>query len=72
MLSQLAADYFARSPVLAFPIAALGLFMLVFVVVSVRAFCRQRTELDQLAALPLCSEATSLGLQDSQEVERHG
>lgn len=29
MLSQLSADYFARSPVLAFPIAALGLFLLV-------------------------------------------
>ena len=32
MLSQLAANYFARSPVLAFPIAALALFMIVFVV----------------------------------------
>jgi cbb3-type cytochrome oxidase subunit 3 len=63
MLSQLAADYFARSPVLAFPIVALALFMVVFVAVSVRALCRQRAELDQLAALPLA---------DSQEVKRHG
>ena len=63
MLSQLAADYFARSPVLAYPIAALALFMIVFIAVSVRALSRQRSELDEMAALPL---------QDSKEVEHHG
>ena len=63
MLSQLAADYFARSPVLAYPIAALALFMTVFIVVSVRAFRSRRSELDEMAALPL---------QDSKEVEHHG
>jgi len=63
MLRHLAADYFARSPVLAFPIAALALFMFVFIVVSVRAFLRRSSELDALAALPL---------QDSTEVDHHG
>jgi hypothetical protein len=68
MLSQLSADYFARSPVLAFPVAALGLFLLVFIGVSLRALLRERTELDRMAQLPL---------QDShpdthQEAEQHG
>jgi hypothetical protein len=66
MLSQLAAEYFARSPVLAFPIAALGLFILVFVGVSVRAMTRSQRDIASLAALPL---------QDSereQEVDHHG
>lgn len=63
MLSQLAADYFARSPVLAYPIAALALFIIVFVAVSVRAFLSRKSELDTMAALPL---------QDSKEVEHHG
>lgn len=64
MLSELSADYFARSPVLAYPIAALGLFLLVFVGVSLRALLRGRDELDRMAELPL---------QDAQEeVEQHG
>lgn len=53
MLSQLSADYFARSPVLAFPIAALGLFLLVFIGVSVWAMSRTQRDIEQLAALPL-------------------
>ena len=53
MLSQLAAEYFARSPVLAFPIVALGLFLLVFVGVSVRAITRSQRDIESLAALPL-------------------
>jgi hypothetical protein len=64
MLSQLSADYFARSPVLAYPILALGLFLLVFIVVSLRAALRAPSEIERMAQLPL---------HDSErEVERHG
>jgi cbb3-type cytochrome oxidase subunit 3 len=66
MLSQLAADYFARSPVLAYPIAALALFMIVFIVVSVRALRSHKSELDAMAALPLQDS------RDCKEVEHHG
>jgi hypothetical protein len=64
MLSQLSADYFARSPVLAYPIAALGLFLLVFIAVSLRAVLRTRSDMDRMAQLPL--------LDAEPEVERHG
>jgi hypothetical protein len=53
MLSQLSAEFFARSPVLAFPIAALGLFLLVFIGVSIWAMSRTQRDIDHLAALPL-------------------
>ncbi|HET8933515.1 MAG TPA: hypothetical protein VFN67_08755 [Polyangiales bacterium] len=53
MLSQLSADYFARSPVMAFPIAALGLFLLVFIGVSIWAMSRTQRDIEHLAALPL-------------------
>lgn len=64
MLSQLSADYFARSPVLAYPIAALGLFLAVFIGVSLRAFLRSHNELERLAQLPL--------IDSDEEVTRHG
>jgi hypothetical protein len=64
MLSQLSADYFARSPVLAYPIAALGLFLLVFIAASLRALLRARSDMDQMAQLPL--------LDAEREVKRHG
>ena len=53
MLSQFSADFFARSPVLAGPVVALGIFIVVFVAVSVRAARTKKTELDRMAALPL-------------------
>jgi hypothetical protein len=68
MLSQLSADYFARSPVLAFPIAALGLFLLVFIGVSLRALLRERSELDRMALLPL-QDTTP---ETHQEASQHG
>lgn len=64
MLSQLSADYFARSPVLAYPIAALGLFLLVFIGVSLRTFFRAQSEIERMAQLPL--------RDTEREVERHG
>ncbi|MET0385903.1 MAG: hypothetical protein ABW321_08085 [Polyangiales bacterium] len=53
MMSQLCADYFHRSPVLAWPIAALALFMTVFVVVTVRALLRRPVDIQRMAELPL-------------------
>jgi hypothetical protein len=53
MLSQLASEFFARSPLLAWPVFALGIFLCVFVSVSVRALCSRREDLQRLAALPI-------------------
>ena len=53
MLTQLAADFFARSPVLAYPILALGLFLGVFVCITLKAVFSQGAELEHMANLPL-------------------
>jgi hypothetical protein len=66
MLSQFSADYFARSPVLAFPIVALGVFLLVFLGVSLWAVTRAPRDIERLAALPLHDTNNEL------EVEHHG
>ena len=63
MLLQLCADYFHRSSVLAWPIAALALFVAVFVSVTARALLRERTEIQRLAELPL---------RDDREGRHHG
>jgi len=57
-------DYFAQSPMLWFPLLALGLFMLVFVLVTLRAFATSKSRYDAVASLPLCGESTE------PEVER--
>lgn len=62
MLSQLSSEFFARSPLLAWPVFAMGLFLCVFVSVSVRALFGRRDEMQRMAELPI---------QDS-EVEEHG
>jgi hypothetical protein len=51
MLSQLSSDFFARSPLLAWPVVALGIFMCVFVVVSLRALLARRDEMQRMAEL---------------------
>jgi hypothetical protein len=56
----MAMDYFRHSPLLALPVLALVIFMLVFVTVSLRAFLGDRTRWDSLANLPL---------QDARRVE---
>ncbi len=53
MLGWFAGDFFARSPVLVYPIIALAIFMTVFITVSLRALFRPKSELERLAALPL-------------------
>lgn len=52
MLSWIASDYFTRSPVLLYPLVALGLFMTVFVAVALRAFFGNAQRFEALAQLP--------------------
>jgi hypothetical protein len=56
MISWLASDFFARSPMLLFPVVALFLFMTAFAAVSAWALLRKREHLDRMARLPLEDE----------------
>jgi hypothetical protein len=53
MLSWIASDFFARSPVLVYPLIALLLFMAVFVTAALRAALADRAQIDRMARLPL-------------------
>jgi len=53
MLSFMAMDYFRQSPMLALPVLALAIFMLVFVAVSVRAIFTEKARFESIARLPL-------------------
>ncbi|MDD9939455.1 MAG: hypothetical protein OXU20_00205 [Myxococcales bacterium] len=52
MLSWISTEFFARSPVLVFPLIALGIFMTVFIAAAVRAARTDSERLDELARLP--------------------
>lgn len=53
MLSWFASDYFAQSPVLVYPLIALGIFMTIFTVVSVTTLLKRKQRFERIAALPL-------------------
>jgi hypothetical protein len=53
MLSALASDFFAASPLMVLPILALLLFLCVFTMATWRALRRKPAELEPLARLPL-------------------
>jgi hypothetical protein len=53
MLGFMAMDYFRQSPLLAYPLLALAIFMLVFFVVTVRTVLTQKSRYDAVAQLPL-------------------
>lgn len=53
MISWMATDFFAKSPVLYLPMIALFLFMLVFVGIIVRTYWKRAAEFDELARMPL-------------------
>ncbi len=53
MLSWFASDFFARSPALAYPVLALGIFMTVFVTTTLRALFKKKDEVEHLARMPL-------------------
>jgi cbb3-type cytochrome oxidase subunit 3 len=53
MMRQLSAEFFARSPLLAWPVFALAIFFTLFLVISLRALLGRKDEMEHLAALPL-------------------
>ena len=59
MLSLMAMEFFRQSPVLAFPLAALGLFMLVFLGVTIKTALTQKGDYEALARLPLTDDRNS-------------
>ena len=60
MLSFMAMDYFRQSPVLAFPLLALAIFMLVFFAVTLRAVLTAKVRYERIARLPLEGEDRQL------------
>lgn len=58
MLGWLASDFFARSPVLAYPLFALLVFFVVFMAASIRAALTKRVEIEHLSRLPFSDEAS--------------
>lgn len=56
MLGWFASDFFARSPALVYPVIALGIFMTVFISVSLKALFLKKSEVDRLARLPLSED----------------
>jgi hypothetical protein len=52
----IAADFFARSPMLVLPVVAMLIFMLVFMSTAIRAFRTDKAKQDKLARLPLEEE----------------
>jgi hypothetical protein len=53
MLSLVAMDYFRQNPLLAFPLAALAIFMGVFFVVTLRTVLTSKSRYASVASLPL-------------------
>ncbi|HKU38537.1 MAG TPA: hypothetical protein VJR89_10330 [Polyangiales bacterium] len=62
MLAQLSAEFFARSPMLAFPVFALGVCLSVFLAVSIRALFGRSDRMQRMAEIPL----------EDSEVKHHG
>ncbi len=56
-MSRFAAEFFAQSPVLLYPLIALVLFFVVFLVVVVRVARMKAPEADRYARIPLEEEA---------------
>lgn len=53
MMSLIASDFFAKSPVLVFPIVALILFVTVWTAVTMRTLFRKSQSYERIARLPL-------------------
>ena len=56
MIGWMASDFFKQSPVLALPVLALFLFMLVFISINIRTWCARKSEIERIAHLPLETE----------------
>ena len=55
-MSRFAAEFFAQSPVLLYPLIALVLFFTMFLAVLIRVMRMKRSEADRYAQLPLEEE----------------
>ena len=55
-MSRFAAEFFADSPALLFPLITLVLFFIVFLAVIVRVMRMKKSEADEYAQLPLVEE----------------
>jgi hypothetical protein len=66
VIRWLVSDFFAASPMLAFPVIALLVFFAVFIAVSLRAIRMANADVDRFAAMPLDGE------QDERNGARHG
>ena len=62
MLGFMSLEFFRRSPLLAYPLAALVIFMAVFLIVTVRALLSQKTRWETVSQLPLDGERNERGL----------
>lgn len=66
MLSALARTFYADSPVLAYPIIALLLFVLAFVAITWRTARTSRAELDELAQIPFNDEPSTSAREETE------
>jgi hypothetical protein len=66
-MGRLAHELFVNSPLVVFPMFALGLFMIVFVVVVVRAFSQPMSEHNRHAALPLHDDGEVLSKPEAAQ-----
>lgn len=55
-MSRFAAEFFAQSPALLYPMLALLLFFVVFLAVVIRVFRMKRSDAERLARIPLEDE----------------
>ncbi|MGB5268761.1 MAG: hypothetical protein WBN30_19375 [Polyangiales bacterium] len=56
-MSRFASEFFANSPVLLYPLLALALFFIVFLVVIVRVMRMKTSDVDEYARIPLEEES---------------
>lgn len=56
MMREFSAEFFARSPLLALPVVAMGIFLTVFVLVLVVTLLRRDKEFERASHLPLDTE----------------
>jgi hypothetical protein len=56
-MSRFASEFFENSPVLLYPVLALALFFIVFLVVIVRVMRMKTSDVDEYARIPLEEES---------------
>jgi len=70
MLSVMAREFFASSPLMVFPVAALLLFLVAFSFLTFRALTRPRSEIEALANLPMDDNETPVVCQPKDKAKR--